>query len=71
MRRIESITAYLKDNGLTESQMQFKTGANGGVVPPGRTGLGEPEQDRLGQCRQPPPTPKSSGGLRRAVTAAV
>lgn len=28
MRRIESITAYLKDNGLTESQMRFETGAN-------------------------------------------
>jgi hypothetical protein len=28
MRRIESVTAYLKDNGLTESQMRFETGAN-------------------------------------------
>jgi len=28
MRRIESVTAYLKDNGLIESQMRFETGAN-------------------------------------------
>jgi hypothetical protein len=28
MRRIESITAYLKDAGLTESQMRFETGLN-------------------------------------------
>jgi hypothetical protein len=29
MRRIESITAYLKDAGLNESQMRFETGLNG------------------------------------------
>jgi hypothetical protein len=29
MRRIESITAYLKDAGLSESQMRFETGLNG------------------------------------------
>jgi hypothetical protein len=28
MRRIESVSAYLKDNGLAESQMRFETGAN-------------------------------------------
>jgi hypothetical protein len=29
MRRIESVTAYLKDNGLTEQQMNFMSGPNG------------------------------------------
>jgi len=28
MRRMESVTAYLKDNGLTDSQIRFVTGLN-------------------------------------------
>ena len=34
MRRIQSITAYLKDNGIPESQMRFETGANAATYHP-------------------------------------
>lgn len=39
LRRIESVTAYLKDNGLTDSQMHFVSGLNNESYHPSAQGL--------------------------------
>ena len=66
MRRIESVTAYLKDNGVTESQMRFETGLSGESYHPSAPELANLHKtetgDETGAAAAAAPAPSASYG---------
>ena len=66
MRRIESVTAYLKDNGLTESQMRFETGANAAsyhAAAPELANLPKTDSGEPGTAAEPAPAVAAPSGF--------
>jgi hypothetical protein len=69
MRRIESVTAYLKDSGLTEAQMRFETGLNDASYHPSAPGLANLRKtDTAANGAEAESTPINTGGTGAGLT---